>query len=439
MPNLTQRFIEALKTVDSEAVHWDSDHKGAVRGFGLRVKTTGVRSFIIQYRNREGVSRRLTLGRYPDMQPEAARSLAKSHLGTIGLAKSLPADTAEIEGADPAAEKQAKSKAITVAQLCDEYLKANEGLIKASTLAMDRSRINCHVKPLIGSKRVASLTRGDVEQFQADIAKGKTAKKKPKNRKGRGGLAAGGSTVASRTVGMLGTILQRAVDAGAIDKNPARGVKRPKDKARKPPFSFEAIEALGKAMREAAADDENRTGLAAIRALLLTGCRRMEALSMLKAGVDFKSHCVRFADTKSGPQMRTLGEAAITHLRPLVETKGSPFVFPSEASADPDDPKHFVALPDVWKRVCDRAKIKGVTIHGMRHWFASAAVEIGYSELIIAALLGHKMKGITPRYATAPDPALIAAADRISNRLANALDGVKDKGTVVDFPGVARA
>jgi len=422
MPKLTQRYIEPLKADGTDRVLWDDE----LAGFGLRVKPKGARSFLIQYRNAQGVSRRFTLGSYEKLTPQAARTKAKSLFGKIA------------DGEDPATEKRAASKAVTVSDLCDEYLKANEGLIKASTLAMDRSRINCHVKPLLGSKRVAALTRSDIEQFQTDITKGKTAKKPPKNRKGkgRGGLASGGATVASRTVGMLGTILQRAVDSGAIDKNPARGVKRPQDKERKPPFSFEAVASLGVAIREAEADGENKTGLAAIKALLLTGCRRMEILSLETAAVDFKDHCLRFSDTKSGPQVRPAGEKALAVLRPLVKAAKTKYVFPSGASTDANDPKHFVALPDVWERVCDRAGIEGVTIHGLRHWFASAAAALGYSEIIIAALIGHKLKGVTHRYATAPAPELIAAADRVSRRLSEALDGTA-RGKVLDFPGSA--
>jgi integrase len=71
-----------------------------------------------------------------------------------------------------------------------------------------------------------------------------------------------------------------------------------------------------------------------------------------------------------------------------------------------------------------------VTLHGLRHWFASGATELGYSDLIIGALLGHAKKGITGRYATAPDPALVAAADRISLALAMALDGASADNVV---------
>ena len=59
----------------------------------------------------------------------------------------------------------------------------------------------------------------------------------------------------------------------------------------------------------------------------------------------------------------------------------------------------------------------------LRHSFAAVAAELGFSELTIAGLLGHKVPGITARYAHVPDRALLAAADQVSAQLVAALDG----------------
>jgi hypothetical protein len=101
---------------------------------------------------------------------------------------------------------------MTVAEVCDWYLEcARAGkilgrkrrLIKASTLDLDASRIETHIKPLIGSRSVRHLTLADIEGMQADIAAGRTAKKKSK--KGRGGRTTGGAGVAARTARKLVT------------------------------------------------------------------------------------------------------------------------------------------------------------------------------------------------------------------------------------------
>jgi hypothetical protein len=57
------------------------------------------------------------------------------------------------------------------------------------------------------------------------------------------------------------------------------------------------------------------------------------------------------------------------------------------------------------------------------HTFAATAAEMGFSELTIAGLLGHSVPGVTARYAHVPDAALVAAADRVSARIATALTG----------------
>jgi hypothetical protein len=110
-----------------------------------------------------------------------------------------------------------------------------------------------------------------------------------------------------------------------------------------------------------------------------------------------------------------------------VEAHPTDYVFSGAESS-----KHLAGLPKVWARVAECAKIDGVSLHGLRHWFASAAAEMNFSELTIAGLLGHAVKGVTARYATAPDSALLAAADRVALRISDALDG-KEGAVVVSI------
>jgi hypothetical protein len=262
MVKLTKREVDALKTEGKELVCWDDE----TAGFGVRVKATGAKSWIIQYRNTHGRSRRLTIGKVGRLTPEQARKEAKQKLAAVD------------RGGDPADAKAQARKALTVAQAADQYLEAGRGRIKASTLKMDESRIERHVKPLLGSRPVASLTPADMEKFLRDIIAGKTAAPKPKPSQGkgkvkraRGGITTGGPGVASRTLGMLGTILERAVRDGVISSNPVRGIKRPKEQEVKPAFSFDKIKALGAALRgdeaENAATEYNeaKVGREAIR------------------------------------------------------------------------------------------------------------------------------------------------------------------------------
>ena len=76
----------------------------------------------------------------------------------------------------------------------------------------------------------------------------------------------------------------------------------------------------------------------------------------------------------------------------------------------------------VLDRVCTKAKLKNVTLHVLRHTFASVAGDLGFSELTIACLLGHAARGVTQGYVHM-GAALAAAADRVSADIARMLDG----------------
>jgi integrase len=406
MSKITKRLVDALRP-DSQSgrdvFKWDAGD-GALKGFGVRMKPSGAASYVVQYRNREGRTRRLAVGRIGEMTPDQARQIAAEKLREAR------------KGGDPSADRHSARAAMTVSEMCDLYLADAKGRIKPSTLVMDRSRIECHVKPLIGRRAVAALTRRDIERFQADVAAGKTAK--PRRPIGRSGKTAGGRGVAARSVGMLGTILEFAKWHGAISENPVRGVRRFADNKLSRFLSADELAALGAAILESAPNGENRTGIAAIRALLLTGCRRNEILALPWTWLDTKARCIRFEDTKSGAQLRPIGTAAAKYMAAQPHHQGCPWVFPADRGDG-----HFIGLPRVLARLCARAGLERVSLHTLRHTFAAMAAELGFSELTIAGLLGHTVPGVTARYAHVPDSALLAAADRVSAYVGAVLDG----------------
>jgi integrase len=411
MPKITKRLVDALRPDRNvkDIFVWDAGD-GALKGFGIRMKPSGVASYLVQYRNKEGRTRRLVIGKVGTLAPDEARKLAGDAL------------RAAAKGGDPSAERHAVRGAITLADLCELYLAEAKSRIKASTWVLDRSRIEAHVKPLIGRLTVRSLTAADIERMKADIIAGKTARA----RRGRGGIVTGGSATAARTMGMLGTILEYArTSLKIIKENPARGVKKPPDRKQRRFLNIREITQLGQTMREAEMAGENATGLAAIRLLLLTGLRRMEALALRREWVDGHAHCIRFEDTKSGAQLRPIGAEAVRLIEVQPVRDGCPWVFPTSAGDG-----HFVGLPKVLERTCAKAGLEGVTVHVLRHSFAATAAEMGFSELTIAGLLGHSVPGITARYAHVPDSALVAAAERVSSRIASALGGMPEAEVV---------
>ena len=405
----------------TDALIWDSE----IRGFGVRAKPSGAKSWILQYRNEHGRSKRLTLGSVTDLTPSQAREMAEIHRGDIR------------RGKDPVEARKGARNAVTVALLCDDYLETAKIRLKPVTLAADRGRIECHIKPLLGSKVVKDLKASDVERFIAAVIAGKTAKQRPKRRK-RGSVAAGGAGAATRAASLLGTILERAVKDEIVPRNVAHGVPLPKDTPREQPFSFARVSAVGRAMRETEAHEIGEWGAVReftptlfriARHLMLSGCRKSEALTLQWGDIDFAAGCLRLRDTKTGKQVRPVGRAALDHLASFKPRNAATadYVFPGKLKG-----AHFVGFTWGWDRVAKAAKVDEISAHGLRHWFASAAAEMNYSDFIIGGLLGHSKRGVTGRYANAPDTALIQAADRVSQRLVDALDG-KAPGKVVQI------
>ena len=108
-------------------------------------------------------------------------------------------------GADPGGEKIAKRKALTVAELCDRYYEdalagrvrtRSKAAKRASTLTIDRGRIDRHIKPLLGAMSVAAVTRHDIEKFLHDVAGGRSAGKTKTKARGLARVT-GGETAAN--------------------------------------------------------------------------------------------------------------------------------------------------------------------------------------------------------------------------------------------------
>ena len=421
---LTKRNVDAIKARAQRDIYvWDDE----IAGFGLRVKPSGVRSFMIQYRNASGHSRRHTLGKLGVLTTDEARKMAKAALADVA------------KGNDPSAKRSEDRKAITVRQLCESYLDAaKKGLIlgksgrpkKASTLYVDAGRIERHIIPLLGRRTVHDLKAPDIVRFMRDIAAGKTAGDIKTGFRGRA-IIEGGAGTASRTVGLLGGILSFAVLDGTIPTNPTRGVKRPADNHRQVRLTHDQYRSLGKALTDAEVNGENPSAILGVRLLALTGCRRGEIEKLRWDEVDLAGRCLRLSDSKEGKSIRPFGSDAADLLAGV--PKKAPFVLPGNSSDKP-----FSGLPKAWLRIRKRANLPDLTPHGLRHAYASVASDLGYTEPTIAAMLGHANGTMTGRYIHHLDAALIAAADKISSLIAGAMEGRKLSAKIVPLRGRRR-
>lgn len=394
MSKLTKRTVDAAKVKDTDYFVWDDD----LPGFGLRVFASGRKSYVIQYRS-HGRTRRFTIGPHGPVTPNGARKKALILLGRIA------------DGGDPAEEKTAARRDPTVGELCDLYLEEGCATKKPSTIATDRGRVERHIKPLLGKRRVRSVKRADIQKFLNDVATGKTKTDEKTGKHGRA-IVRGGKGTATRTVGLLGGIFSFAVDKGLRPDNPAQGVKRFPDKKHERFLSTEEFARLGQALSRAEDEELNPSAIGAIRLLILTGCRKSEILGLQWENIDWDHSCLRLPDSKTGQKIVPLGAPALKVLSALSRLEGCPYVL---IGAKLDRP--YSGLQKVWNKIRKWAALDEVRVHDLRHSFASTGILGGHSLFVLGQLLGHKDPKTTQIYAHLADDTLRQVADRIANQI----------------------
>lgn len=412
MPKITKKFVDTLTPGEADALVWDDE----LKGFGLRITPAGVKSYIVQYRV-GGRSRRMTIARHGVMTPDEARKEARVLLAEVA------------RGVDPAERRDQHRHDLTVADLCDLYLAEGVTTKKSSTLASDRGKIERHIKVLMGKRLVRSITRADIERFQADVAAGKTKADLKGGFRSRS-IVTGGRGTAARTLGLLSGIFQFAVNRNLRPDNPVRGVKRFAERKCERFLSPVEMARMGKALSELAGEGVNSVAINVLRLLALTGCRRSEVTGLQWSWVDWDRACIRFPDSKTGAKVVPLGAAALGLLTELQEDGGT-FVFPGGGRGG-----CTTAVWKVWDKARQRAKLPGVRIHDLRHSFASVGASGGDSLVVIGALLGHRDTATTARYAHLANDPLKAAADRIAGSIAAAMKG--EAGEVVPLPSARK-
>jgi integrase len=415
--------LRTIANLAQNSIAWDQG-KGAVSGFGVRRQSGDAVSYVIKYRTVDGRQRWATIGRHgAPWTPDLARAEAKRILGEV------------VGGGDPARVKLEARKAATVAELCDAYLEAakagriltrRKAVKKAATLDGDRGRIERHIKPLLGTLKVAAVTRDDIERFRDGVSEGATA---AVIKTGKHGLArvTGGRGTAARAMGMLGAMFAFAVRRGLRGDNPVHGVDRHAYEPRQRRMTEAEYAALGEALRTMP-KSAWPVAVAATKFLALTGWRRGEMLTLRWSEIDLASGTANLADTKTGYSLRPLSRAACNLLCSMPRL--GELVFPASKGVD----LTMHGFNKVWLRVAAKAALPTeVTPHILRHSFASIAADLGFSELTIAALLGHRKASVTSKYAHHADTVLLQAANVVADRVAELMSDSRPAGVAVEL------
>ncbi len=395
MAKLTKTIIDVAKP-DAKADVWLWDPE--LPGFGVRVFPSGLKSFLIQYRNASAArTRRMTIGRYGPLTPEEARTIARRKLLEVA------------GGEDPVQAKQDLRQELTFGEFSKLYLERHaRAKKKPKSVHEDERILEDHLSDLDAIK-VSAVNRAMVAKLHAGMS--------------------GTPIMANRTVALLSKMMSLAEVWGyrPDGSNPCRGIERYKEAKRKRYLTSAEMTRLGKVLQTE--ETKRPVCVRGVRLLLLSGMRLNEVFTLKWSYVDFKRGALNLPDSKTGEKDVVLGGAALQLLVDVPEDKRGEWVLPSVRRKG----RHIVNLNGFWEEVREAAGIKDVRIHDLRHAFGAVGAGAGLSLPMVGALLGHSQPATTARYAHLADAPLRHAADVVSGEIAAAL-AKKDDGKVVKMP-----
>ncbi|WP_313539241.1 tyrosine-type recombinase/integrase [Sphingomonas sp.] len=346
--------------------------------FGLRTYASGRRVYVVQARM-GGRTRTVTIANAALVSRTKARDVARRVL--------LRAQT----GGDPATDRQRALAVPTFDSFIALYWERMEPRWKPSTRRSQAVYRRHYIDGAFGRKSVDKVDAADAARWFA-----RTAKKA-----GLGG--------ANRCLEIMRAAFNKAEAWGlrAPDTNPIRGLKRYPQQRYARFLRAEEIARLGAALD--AEEEAHPLQVAALRLLLLTGCRSSEIRNLLWSEV--VGSRLKLTDSKTGPRTVWLGHEARSLLNNLPKAEGTNLVFAQPGKEQP------VHLDWFWRYLRAKAGFEGMRIHDLRHSFASHAAAASETLPLIGSLLGHASASSTARYAHFDDADIIQTVQIIGDVL----------------------
>ena len=339
---------------------WDDK----LKGFGLRVFPSGTKSFVLTYRNEANTKRFYTIGNYPDLTVDQAKSLAKQKLLEVST------------GSDPQASRRQNRDEMTFEGLAAEYLAYSKE--HKRSFKDDNQRMRDHLLPALGKRKLSEITLPMLQRHMRKL-----------NEK----LA---PATVNRCIALVKHMFTMAMRWQMVELSPAQHLQAYKEP---PPCDVVLRPEECRRIVEACDMEENPYAAALFKLALFTGRRIGEIRNArwddvyISPDEDYVRLTIR--DTKAGEQQHVfLNDLACKVLESLDRVVGNPYII---AGAVPMKPLQTYAK--AWKRVLTRAEVDYFKPHGLRHNYVSMLVADGQPMDVVGHLVGHKNAATTKKYA----------------------------------------
>ncbi len=385
---LTERRIRDAKPGPRTRIMWDSE----VVGLGVRITVGGIKAYILNYRV-AGRERRVTLARCAELSLRTARERAAAELVAIRAGE-----------IDPLERRRTADEAPTMADLIERFLEVEaparikRGRLKPGTVEVYGYQCRKHILPAIGKRRVAEVTRGDLERMVAALP----------------------GPSRNRVLALVSRLLTLAEhwEWRPHKSNPAFGIERAHEEARDRVLTPAEMAALAAALAEAEARSPASLGsLAAIRVAALTGLRIGEVLAMRWEHIDFESGRLLLPQTKTGRRWHDLPAPALAILADLPRT--CEWTFTNDGRSAPT----YKRCREAFARAAEAAGLADVRLHDLRRTLMTSAAAAGVGAYVLRDLLGHRTTAAAEGYIRAVGDPVREAREQMGATMAGMMAG----------------
>lgn len=357
----TKKAIDALPLPTTSGYTYYSHP--SIPGLKVGVTQNGVKTFLIR-KTINGKMECIILGNYNSRTFTPDNAIRKAQ----DVFKQINA------GINPNEQKRLLSKDMTLKELLDEYISANEttrgGRVKTSTARDKKYLLKKHLVPLF-KRKLSLITPYDLKKLHANISQTTP-------------------TSANRVIVWLSAMFTWAKNNGLfLGKNPAE--KFPLKNGETKRDRFLKPDELNSFLKQV--DLLPLTYQCIYYVLLFTGVRKSNALSLKWEYIDFVLCQLRLPDTKNNtPLIKKLDNGVKNLLLQLYAEQQRngvlcEWVFPTNKQSKT---KHIQDIKHSFHSLLKRAKIKNFTIHDLRRTFASYMAMSGASQFLLSQALGHK-------------------------------------------------